>query len=889
MGSRAVTVRLLGHRGSRSLLTVLCVLFTSGFTQVPAKSVAPQTNRLSVVSRPEDSLILLSVHMAGISVSPGLEAYQYPGGVLVPLGEICRCLELSVNVNVGLGTADGFVRIKNRPFRLDLAKHTANLNGVALPFDSAGIELHRNDIYIDAKILSTWFDLGLKVDVFGSDISVQPGEPLPIQLRLERDRQGKLATSGFSTYRDPGFPVVPNPYQMFGGPSFDQTFGLSLGPKGTGLDAHYSALLAADVERQGLTAFLQLDSGSTLANGSVSVGQTDPDGHLLGSLHAREVAVGQFYVPAFPLLWDTHLESGLLVSSYPIDRSSQFDVTSFSGVLLAGWDVQLFLGTALVDYQMSNSSGRYTFKNVPLAFGVNYYRLVFHGPGGEQRVETKTSNIANELVAPGENWYRVVVDPSFESASPISARTDLGLTGNVSTTVGLATTTLTDGPHTYGSLGLQAFTLGVRGYAEMTSDPKSGTAEEVGVQWFWKETSVTLNQLWVQDLRSELLLQNLDPIKSQTRLQIGNIAMPRWSGMLPTDLYLAHEKTRGGIERWEIRDRMSFQSHGYSITDWFDWRQQTGQGISTQGQVLVTRWGDGPLLQGAIHYSWTDALSINQLSLQIRRFYANQRVLTYGMYETPMDRNLGVTASLARSFGTYTYGYTVDVSKLNGIVLGLSLSFGTVRNPQTNQWKHTASSQATLGAVLVRVFRDVNGSGKLDPGEEVLEDVGVFANNLPIGRHTAKDGTVLIDSLPAYKPVDLRVAEATLSNPLWVSSRVGVRITPRPGNVPVLDFPIVCTGEVTGTVFELKDGATEPIGGVSLELVGAKGQILATQVSAFDGYFAFQKVGIGISFVRTASTSRYRAVGDGLKITIPPAGVYLDGLKLVVEAKVPGA
>ena len=864
------------------IVNLLCISFTKASGQPGLQNDSKQVAKAVLVTHSEDSQLLLSIHLDGLSLSREINAYQYSGGVLVPLGQICRLLEIAVTTNSITGIASGYVRKQDLLFTLDVPANKARLGNIDLPFAPTTIEIQRSDIYIDAGLLSKWFGLGFKVDIHSLDIQVKPIEPLPVQRRLLRMRQMTEVSSEYSVYHDPGFPRVTNPYLPSSGPAIDQTLSMNIGPSGTGPTGRYTALVAADLEHQGLTAFLQLDTSLNSALTNLSLGQMDPDGSLLGKLHAREFEIGQFYVPSIPLISDSHLQSGLLISNYPLNQSLQFDVTSFSGILLPGWDVQLFRGAALFDYQPPNTSGRYDFKNVPLVFGLNPYLLVFNGPGGEHREEAKSSNVGNNLVPPGQSWYRFAVDPFPNGPRPITATTDFGLTSNLSASLGLASSNLEDGLHVYSSAGLHGYVAGVRGFANLVTDSKSGSAQQIGAQWLWKQATVEISQVLVERLISPVLLQNSYSTATKTTVQIGNLSMPVWSGLLPTDIYCSHERGQTGNQQWEFRDRLSYQKQGLGITNWIDFKAQSGQPTITQGQLLAFHWSQGPQFNGAVNYSWGKALSIDQVTLNVRKIYSNQRVLSCGLYETPNSQNVGINATLTRNIGTYTYGYTADVSSKGGLILGLSLSYGAVRRPDSSHWAHSAQSEATMGAIQVRVFMDTNGNGKYDRGEPLLNGVGFWLNRLPGRKVTSKDGIVLVDGLTPFVPFDLQVAESTLGSPLWISKRGGVRIIPRPGNIPVIDFPIACTGQVTGTVFEKLGTETLPKGGITLELIDSKGHFLAKQISAYDGFFTFLRIPVGAYVIRPIATSPYRADGTSPSVLIPQDGAYLDGVKVVI-------
>ena len=81
---------------------------------------------------------------------------------------------------------------------------------------------------------------------------------------------------------------------------------------------------------------------------------------------------------------------------------------------------------------------------------------------------------------------------------------------------------------------------------------------------------------------------------------------------------------------------------------------------------------------------------------------------------------------------------------------------------------------------------------------------------------------------------------------------------PRPGIAATVEIPLVPTGEVEALLI---DGNGDPLEGVLLELVDARGAAIARARSEFDGFALFEKVPYGAYAVRVAAESAKALAG----------------------------
>ncbi len=143
-----------------------------------------------------------------------------------------------------------------------------------------------------------------------------------------------------------------------------------------------------------------------------------------------------------------------------------------------------------------------------------------------------------------------------------------------------------------------------------------------------------------------------------------------------------------------------------------------------------------------------------------------------------------------------------------------------------------------------------------------------------------------LPQLPVHVPTDLAVSAATLDDPQWTAMPRGLRIVARPGHVAMLDFPLVITSEIDGTVYMAGPGGRRGIGEVELELVDARGQVAAQGKSASDGFYIVPFVMPGDYQLRIAP-DQLRQLGlraDTVRtVRISADGKFVNGQDFVVS------
>lgn len=330
------------YRAAAATTMLACVLLSGSVNAGPPSDAAAADDALLLAVRLRHEILP--------DVSPALVSGQ---DILLPLGELCRILEIGIDVDPQAGTAHGFVIAERRIFHLDVARATVILDGEAAPPFAAGlVRLREDDIYVARSLLEQWLPLQIVIDRHASMLTIVPREMLPIERRRARER-GAASVRNASLGGSGSYPKVTAPRDLFHWPAMDVALGLLSTPKASGqggLTETYAALFAGDLLHMDATLFASGTGGDPFQQIHLSLGRTDPDGSLLGGLHARQVVIGETLFPGLDLVAPASSGPGFLLSNRPVGRATEFDRHTFSGPLSPGWDIELYRDGELLGY-----------------------------------------------------------------------------------------------------------------------------------------------------------------------------------------------------------------------------------------------------------------------------------------------------------------------------------------------------------------------------------------------------------------------------------------------------------------------------------------------------------------------------------------------------------
>ncbi|MEK7356137.1 MAG: hypothetical protein AAB250_06785, partial [Bdellovibrionota bacterium] len=483
------------------LISVCAAAFASRDARA-AKDVSTSFNE-------EDQWLMAVILFDGTQVRESVITYSLGKSWYLPLEEFSSGLGIAVEVDPQEKTAAGFVLRESNRFHLDPARCTYELAGVSNGFDCELAKFFDGDVYVESNFLQRLYPVDFEIDSSGSRVIVHPREKLPLQLRKDRDATANQML-GSSGETDPGYPRLRVFDKTFEGPIIDHQSNLTATKSADVESTSYQHDTLFGGEVLGLESFAFVGgSAEKVERSRFSLARRDPDGKLGGPLGLREVQLLDFNLPSLPIIGGAMVGKGASISSYPLHQPSNFSQRDFIGTLPAGWEAELYQNEVLVGRVVSRE-GKYEFKNVPLIYGLNRFRLAFYGPQGQRRERFETHNIDASLAKPGSSSYRIALANINSTHNRTVVQADHSLSQALSARVAYANlipTGETDQKN-YGLLGLSSYFGTVLLNANYSISEYGGSAREVSGQTQFDRSSFGLSHTSLTNYTSDLFTLN---------------------------------------------------------------------------------------------------------------------------------------------------------------------------------------------------------------------------------------------------------------------------------------------------------------------------------------------------------------------------------------------
>ena len=871
---------IFGQAHMHLLKIVLCCNLLLALLLAITAPYASAQNALLSSQKIEPNLLILEVRLDQHLLSDAVTAYQYDKDVLLPLGGLARLLTLAIKTQPEQGIATGFVLREERSFSLNLAQATVTFDGKTEAIDLKLIRVEPDDIYVARQLIERWLPLDFDVDLSRLLLHVQPRELLPMQSRLERER--RKVTGARGEYQDPGYSRHASPYQLLGVPFIDQTLSVAVrsGNDNAQVDAAYTAYVTGDLLGMESSLYVSSSRQKPSPNLRFTLGRHDPDAGLLGPLHARSFEFGSVPVPGVAnIALTSPTGNGLTLSNRPLTQPTSFDRHSLQGNLPPGWDVELYFNDALVGFQQSRPDGKYSFDDQPLISGPNEFRLVFHGPLGQSRVERQSFLLEQSATPSGEFYYNITEHRDNAGQARSVAQFDWGLNRYLTATGGMVRLPVAGTEQRYFNLGLRAFWLSSIISGDLVRSQNGGTLAEMAWRTRLGGVSLAVSRAYLNDFTSELFLPSGDPVRTRDQIRLDGAIPLNSLPRLPVTLEAKRDHLQSGASNIELAGRISTYLFGTSIRNALRWRSLGAK--MADGTFQVSRRIASIGWSGEVNYTLKPETDLTAISLSADKSLAAGYLLNLGVVRSFSNAETLYTAGLNKSLGSYGLGVSASYSSLGAVTVGAQLFMGLGREPRQSVWLPDAQSMASTGAASIRVFEDKNLNGVLDVGEEPIKGVSFTVNGGTHQARTDEAGIAYLRRLPIKQNVDIAIDTGSLEDPQWATPKKGMRVVPRPGKVIELDFPVILTGEIDGTVYLVEDDVKRGIGDVVLELIDTNRNVIAQTKTASDGYYIVPAVPPGDYLLRVSreQQERLKLSDTGTHIiTISSDGKFINGV-----------
>ena len=834
----------------------------------------------------DDALVLLAVRLGKTQLSDALPAQEFDGELYLPLSGLAKLLSLAIDANPSSATASGFIIEPERSFYLDARAGTVTLAGATEPFDLRDVRIGTDDIYVARRLIISWLPIDLEVDLPSLWLLVHPREQLPLQALQLRERRADNVAGNAPPIRT-GFARREAPYAWAELPMLDQTFAVDVSSADGALrnTGRLTTFAAADFLQFEGTAFLTAGSGGDPLSARLTLSRHDPDNGMLGFAHASSVSFGSVPMAGVANVSDaSSTGAGFRVSNYPLTRPERFDTQSLNGPLPPGWDVELYYNDALLGWRQADASGTYDFRDLPLQYGRNRFRLMFRGPQGQFREEEQIFQVGESLVPAGELYYNLVAQPWTEQGIASSMQLDWGLGSHLSLASGMTLLHGDDAP--FMSVGLRGAVAGSFVTADMLRSPSGDWASEFGLRTRLGGYGVSLTHRQLENFSSDLYRQRGE-VRAQSELRV-NGALPLFGSRFPLDLELRRDDNVHD-DRLQANLRLSALFGGVSVSNQLGW-QSTGEQEKFAGRLQLSRRFERFGLRAQFNYDAQGSDIIDDVAISFDQRNASGWLWSLGFERSIAGRTSSLNTSLNRSFESFSLGLRGSWSTDDVFVLGMNLFMSLGREPRSGTWRAASTPVADSGALSARVFLDSNLNGALDADEAPLPDVAFQVNGGRQQARTGADGVVLLQRLPINQLVDIGVESGTLEDPYWLPRPGGVRVVPRPGAVLSVDFPVVPTTEIDGLLYAQSADAQQgdsgrPLAGRRVELRAADGTLITSTTSASDGYYVLEAVPPGEWQLLVVAAEGETAPPPRM-LRVDPSGALINAIDFVFT--VPG-
>jgi len=870
---------------------------------------------------PVEEPVLLQTVLDNQSLGDSIRAFPLGTSALVPLGEVCRLLNFGIAVRPGGREASGFFITEKRRFSLALERRTVVVEGRPLPLPLGQVRAVGGEIFVAAQLLEAWFPMTVTVNLKEAVLAIVPREVLPVQSARQRERA--LDTPGAPSPSGPAYPLVKIPYSFLDYPMVDASLSWNatqhqedpglLGSLALTGDALWMSNETVFARTQGTQA-----SDTQVQNSleRTTFFRQDPAAGLLGPLHARTVMAGDIIqAPALNVAGPLSFGRGLLVDNHPTDFRTTFAHRKFTGTLADGWSVELYQNGALMGTARSRPDGLYDFPDIPLVFGLNIFRLVFHGPLGELREETHRMDIADDQPPPGTFYYQAAaLKPTAADIANNLISPDAGTGTSTYTAVeyGLSRALAITGAESQVSrpagIGAQEYTelgfrsvlpyLAIEAYGSRDrplAGGKPGTAGEAILRTGYGYSSLTLSHGEYRDgfLKTtgdgsggtEGLLRSDSSLALNQSFSLGSV---------PCGLTLSRTQEELIGQGTEIDDALTLSANWprWNLTNVLSRTQAALQGgtpVPVQDTLTATASEGTGTLQLELGATWLQGRTTLDLWQATREFQTRDGT-TIRLGVSGSDSSLRDTSFLAsanRLSGRFAYGVSLQYAEAGGYNVSFTLGLSLAREPRTGHWVADASSMSGSGAVSAQAFLDRNGDGRKEPGERTEQDVRYQVGGAELVNRSKDPGTAFYLNAGNAQEQTIVLEPGSLDEPGQAPRTPGLRFIPRAGKVFQLDFPVTTLGGISSTTRVRRNGKLAPLGGVEVELVTPAGARVKVIRSAYDGYFELRDLPLGDYTLQVTAQEAIRlhlTTAPARRIHMDAAKPFQDGMDLVLDA-----
>jgi hypothetical protein len=858
----------------------------------------------------QKDMTFTSLELSGMRLADGIDAIELPEkGLCLDLDQFVRALEFQIRFSPEDDVARGWFLDETRLFHLDLKAQRVTVGGIARSYPTDSIRKTELGVCVTTDVLQDWFPVNLGYEPQGALVGVVSREPLPIEVRLEREERKRSLQDSLET-EDAAPPVEGKEidYSWLHLPNID-IFGRAEHAKGdTGqhrTSVTYSAIAVGEVAKMTAETLVQSDTSAIPNSLRMRLYRRDPAGGVFGVPALTDVTVGDVNSLSNSLLNISAPGRGISISSYPLNLSDEYDRTTLRGDMPQGWQAELYRNDALVAYQDDNPNGRYEFNDVAVFFGINEFRVVLYGPQGQRREERRIVNTGAAGTPPGRLLARAVVQQDFRElikirnqssvvapAAPIriQAEARYGLTNNLALFGSLSSFETLGQRETNGSLGAQTSIGRTALDIEGIANTQGRWAGQLSASRSFGATGVQLRHaLFSRGFGSQKVAAG---VQSRSEVSL-TTALPGFGGTrTPLSVRATLDRQYDGSSQFNMSQQASLSFGNNNLVQNLNLSRALGASNATyaSGNTLFSRRLQQSGVRAFASYDLSPVTRLRAIGVGYDRYIGSglKRWYWNGTADWQVPEKVGnFSLSGSKEFDRFSLSLESAISTRKSWSIGASVSFSLSRDPVRGSWTMDAQESAQSGNVIARIFEDMNNDGIFSDGDIPLRNAEIISNEK--NQKADEDGRIFLRGLASHTVTQLR-AQAPEDYSVDLIQAKDSNVVARAGTTNSIDIPMIVSGSIEGQIDFFRDGASRPLRGIMVKLIGDKQTIV--QYSEYDGYYLFQDIPTGAYRIELDGTQieQMRLAGNLMRTTeVSRSRPYPAGInfKLSVASRAP--
>ncbi len=861
----------------------------TAFGAIVSGGGAPQARAAMAWTANQDDALLFEMRLNQYRLGEGVRGYATPSGPCVDFADVLLALDIPVRLDKKSRRATGWVFDESHVLTIDREAGKEQIRNFSRKVAPDDIRDTPEGWCVAVEALSRWLGVEVIADTNNALLVVKSDRKLPPQLAAER--RARVAVSR------PVFDLASLPHSSApsrGAPLPAVDIVASVGAlsdrrdRSTRVDLQYELYASGEVGPVAYDARLSSNRHGVPQSLRLKAFRTDPTGSLpLGATH---MALGDVQGIATPLVAQSSVGRGGVITNRPIERADTFDRTNFRGELPRGWDAELYRNGQLLAFANDRVDGRYEFLDVPVQYGQNRFEVVLYGPQGQIRREVKSVPVGLDSIPPRKTFWWAGIDEEGRDLVDLSRmpvfrrrgwRGALGIERglNAKTSFAALVHSLigdTGKRRSYGEIALRRAIGPALLEVSGAQDFGGGTALRAQMLGEFGRNHIGFETIWARGgFTSDRVLKDVTGLHQ--------FSIDRFFGggrsSIPVHLDVRYTTRATGSDSLDVTARASASFGRISLTSDLTWRKEQrvfgpDPPSNIEAGVLANARIGRVRLRGEARFRLSPQSQFQSATL-VGEWAAGGDLFRPHEWRAELgyDNDLGRARAgigYVRRFDHFALTASAEAASDGSLAAGLNVAFSIGPDPRIGRSvRFTSEKLASHGSALVRVYRDANGNGRQDIGERVEKGAQVTAGRVAVEDVTDANGEVMIDGLEPFQPLLIGVDGSSLPDPLVQPSTPGMVITPRPGIALAIELPLASAGDIDGILTRSGGGVLE---GVDIELLDVEGRAVKTTRSDFDGFFLFEGVPYGRYTLRIAKLS-----ADAARIVTRLEGIALVG------------